>query len=101
MLEQIAAHKNEHDQFIFLLIQHNMALCYQKLGVLDECAQCLEKCLKYLQTQSIQQFFNDPYQPGLKLKLLKYKCKSHMQVCALYSQIHRHREASFHANEAI
>jgi hypothetical protein len=80
---------------------HNMALCFQKLGVLDECAVCLEKCLVYLKADQIQEFFNDPFQPSLKVKLLKYTCKTHMQVCALYSQIHKHREAAHHANEAI
>lgn len=64
---------------------HNMALCYQKLGVLDECAQCLEKCLAYLGSEYVQDYFNDPANPSLKLKMLKYKCKTHMQVCALLS----------------
>ena len=78
-----------------------MALCYQKLGVLDECAACLDKCLKFLKTPEIAEFFNDPFNPSLKLKLLKYRCKTHMQICALFSQIHKHRDAAFHANEAI
>lgn len=57
---------------------HNMALCYQKLGVLDECANCLEQCLGYLTSEYIQDYFNDPNNPSLKLKMLKYKCKTHM-----------------------
>lgn len=56
MLDQIAAHKNEHDQFIFLLIEHNMGLCYQKLGMLDECVTCLEKFLQHLDAEK-QLFF--------------------------------------------
>lgn len=46
-------------------------------------------------------YFHDEAQPALKLKYLKYKCKTHMQVCALYSQVHKHIDASRHANEAI
>ena len=84
-----------------MLTQHNMALCYQKLGVLDECAACLELCLKHLQQESVHAYFHDESQPALKLKYLKYKCKTHMQVCALYSQVHKHIDASRHANEAI
>ena len=39
--------------------------------------------------------------PALKLKMLKYKCKTHMQICALLSQVHKHKEAVFHAREGI
>ena len=80
---------------------HNMGLCYQKLGVLDECAACLEQCLTYLTSEYVQDYFNDPANPSLKLKMLKYKCKTHMQICALYSQVHKHKDAALHANQAI
>jgi hypothetical protein len=33
--------------------------------------------------------------------MLKYKCKTHMQICALFSQVHKHKEAAMHANQAI
>lgn len=33
--------------------------------------------------------------------MLKYKCKTHMQICALLSQVHKHKEAVFHAKEGI
>jgi hypothetical protein len=33
--------------------------------------------------------------------MLKYKCKTHMQICALLSQVHKHKEAAMHANQAI
>ena len=39
--------------------------------------------------------------PEEKLKKLKYECKAHMQVCALLSQLHRHKEALSHAKVAI
>ena len=35
--------------------------------------------------EQIQEFFSDPFNPSLRLKLLKYRCKTHMQVCALFS----------------
>ena len=78
-----------------------MALCYQKLGVLEECAAALEQCIKLLDSEEIQKFFNDENQPGLRLKLLKYRCKTKMQICALFSQVHKHKDAAEHANEAI
>lgn len=33
--------------------------------------------------------------------MLKYKCKTHMQICALLSQVHKHKEAVYHAKEGI
>ena len=33
--------------------------------------------------------------------MLKYKCKTHMQICALLSQVHKHKEAVVHAREGI
>ena len=33
------------DKFLSLTILHNMAMCYQKLGALDECALYLEGCI--------------------------------------------------------
>jgi len=39
--------------------------------------------------------------PSLRLKMLKYKCKTHMQICALLSQVHKHKEAVIHAREGI
>ena len=101
MLDQIQAEKIECDQFIFLLTLHNMAMCYQKLGILEECSICLEACIDHLDSDYLQKYFSNPDQPSLRLKMLKYKCKTHMQICALLSQIHKHKEAVFHSNSAI
>ena len=49
----------------------------------------------------MQEFYNDPNMPALRLKMLKYKCKTHMQICALLSQVHKHKEAVVHAKEGI
>jgi tetratricopeptide (TPR) repeat protein len=85
MLDQIQAEKIECDQFIFLLTLHNMAMCYQKLGILEECSICLEACIDHLDSDYLQKYFSNPDQPSLRLKMLKYKCKTHMQICALLS----------------
>lgn len=62
---------------------HNMALCFQKLGALEECALCLEASLQTLNSPFLQQKFSGD--PAKKLKRLKYECKARMQVCALLS----------------
>ena len=85
------------------LTMHNMALCFQKLGALEECALCLEAALQTLNSPFLSLKLNDQENadPGKKLKRLKYECKTHMQVCALLSQLHRHKEALVHAEKSV
>lgn len=75
-----------------------MALCFQKLGALEECALCLEASLQTLSSPFLSLKTADP---AKKLKRLKYECKTHMQVCALLSQLHRHKEALVHAERSV
>ena len=83
-------------------IKSKFVLLTVRLGILEDCAICLEACLANLNSSAyLQQYFNDPAIPALRLKLLKYKCKTHMQICALLSQVHKHKEAVFHAKEGI
>ena len=49
-----------------------------RLGILEDCAICLEACLANLNGPYLQEYFNDPAIPSLRLKMLKYKCKTHM-----------------------
>ena len=76
-----------------------MALCYQKLGALEECAVCLEGCLLNINSSFLVPKFHN--EPSRRLKKLKYECKIHMQVCALLSQLHRHKEARAHSKKAV
>ena len=78
---------------------HNMALCFQKMGALEECALCLDACLHQINSQYLLPKFSG--KPTRKLKKIKYECKIHMQVCALLSQLHRHQEALCHAKRAV
>lgn len=36
------------DRFHLFILFHNMALCYQKMQMLEECSQCIEQALEYL-----------------------------------------------------
>lgn len=71
------------------LTMHNMALCFQKLGALEECALCLEAALQTLNSPFVSLKLNlesgSYTDPAKKLKRLKYECKTRMQVCALLS----------------
>ena len=91
ILEQIRLEKNPKDRYIVLVTLHNMAMCYQKIGALEECAICLEGCLININSQFLAPKFNS--NPAKKLKKLKYECKIHMQICAILSQLHKHLEA--------
>ena len=78
-------------------IFYNMALCYQKLGQLEECALCLETCLEHLGTDYVR--LNDKSM-AMRLTKLKLECKVRMQLCAILSQLHRHKEALDQAYES-
>jgi hypothetical protein len=83
------------------IIRESLGSTFYRLGILEDCAICLDACLQNLSNQYMQDYFNNPNIPSLKLKMLKYKCKTHMQICALLSQVHKHKEAVIHAKEGI
>lgn len=63
------------------LTMHNMALCFQKLGALEECALCLEASLQTLSSPFVSlklEANGSDVDPAKKLKRLKYECKTHM-----------------------
>jgi len=87
---------NSRNDLISLLIYHNLSLCYQKLGLLMECGNCLKKCLRLykkliLPCDSL----------SVRFKHLKYLSKAHMQYCAILSQQNKHLEALDHAKYGI
>lgn len=52
-----------------------MAMCYQKIGALEECSLYVEACLLNLNAcfkHNIEEF------PNERLKKYKYECKAHM-----------------------
>ena len=48
MLDVVDLSGSRRDLFIALQLFHNMAMCYQKQGQLEECALCLETTLDHL-----------------------------------------------------
>lgn len=70
------------------------------MGALEECALCIEGCLININSTFLIQnnnYFTPQQIAEQKLKKLKYECRAHMQVCALLSQLHKHKEAQSHA----
>ena len=66
---------SQRDQMIAIEIFYNMALCYQKLGQLEECALCLETCLDHLGTEYLS-LSNKSI--AMRLIKLKFECKIRM-----------------------
>jgi hypothetical protein len=60
---------------IAIEIFYNMALCFQKLGQLDECALCLETCLDHLGKEGLN--LSDK-SIAMRLIRLKLECKVRM-----------------------
>ena len=68
------------DKNLALITFQNMAMCYQKQGLLQECAFCLNKCLEYLHNRA-------GYEKsiGARMNYLRWECKYWMQLCAISS----------------
>jgi hypothetical protein len=86
------------DQYHLFVMFHNMALCYQKMQMLEECAQCIEHAFEHLpvsllnlEEKSISNRMRKVFIIG-KLKL---------QYCAILSQIHKHKDALDQAREGV
>jgi hypothetical protein len=88
----------KRDVYHVFIMFHNMALCYQKMQLLEECAQCIEHAFEHmpiallnLEEKSISNRMRKVFIIG-KLKL---------QYCAILSQIHRHKDALEQAREGV
>ena len=88
----------KRDVYHVFIMFHNMALCYQKMQMLEECAQCIEHAFEHmpmellnLEEKSISNRMRKIFTLG-KLKL---------QYCAILSQIHRHKDALTQAREGV
>lgn len=86
------------DMYHLFIMFHNMALCYQKLQMLEECAQCIEHAFDHLPLTLI----------NLEEKSISYRMrkifiigKLKLQYCAILSQIHRHKDALEQAREGV
>eukprot|EP00347_Sterkiella_histriomuscorum_P010654 403375442 len=86
------------DRFHLFILFHNMALCYQKMQMLDECAQCIEQSLEYL---PMDQFNLQEKSISNRMKKLQILGKLKMQYCAILSQVHRHKDALDQAKEGV
>ena len=100
-----------------VIINHNMACCYQKIKNIQKCIFYLEKVNNefnsYLEKKhqvliDINYFINKILLEQIKPEVLygdfilelRFCAKFHLQMCAAYSQSNNHRDALYHANLA-
>lgn len=77
------------DKYFGYVIFVNMAVCFQKMGSLEECSIALENALIY-----IDSYFSLTDQTiATRMKFMQQEARIRIQLCALFSQLHQHKDA--------
>jgi tetratricopeptide (TPR) repeat protein len=77
------------DKYFGYVIFVNMAVWFQKLGSLEEWSIALENALIYLDTYTS---LNDQ-SIAKRMKIMQQEARIRIQLCALFSQLHQHKDA--------
>ena len=95
ILEVVNLEMNVRDRNLALVTFQNMAMWYQRQGMLEEWAASLTLWMNYVphitQDSTIAE----------RMFFVKNECKLRMQLCAILSQIHRHKEALQQAMKSV
>lgn len=88
----------KRDMYHLFVMFHNMALCYQKMQMLEECAQCIDHAFEHLPI-----FLLNLEEKSISNRMRKIFIisKLKLQYCAILSQIHRHKDALDQAREGV
>ena len=86
------------DRLIIVIIFHNTALWHQMMGALEEAALFLETAVLNLEILSLMPEFQPP---DVKNHIIYLEGLLRMQLWALFSQLHRHREGLYHSQISV
>ena len=88
----------KRDMYHAFVMFHNMALCYQKMQMLDECSQCIEQSFEHLPLYMLNL---EEKSISNRMRKIFIIAKLKLQYCAILSQIHRHKDALYQAREGV
>ncbi|CAG9310042.1 unnamed protein product [Blepharisma stoltei] len=103
LLDAVISQNAYIDSDFIIATFHNTALCYQRLGELQECASALYACITTSQRLIAQKYQPSPSPLSIDERIIKlqYISKLHLQLCAVFSQLGQHEDALQHAKEGL
>ena len=97
VLEVVNLDHSKRDRYFAYITYHNMAMCFQKLGMLEECIIYLKETIQVLEKQA---FFKD-VSIALRMRQSHMLCQLKLQLCAILSQTQKHSEAMENAKYSV
>lgn len=97
VLEVVNLDTSARDKYVKFITCNNMAMCFQKLSMLDECTTYLKQCLEMFKNP----LFMDDHSLASRNRRNRLECKLRLQLCAILSQTQNHTEALTRAKESV
>lgn len=97
VLEVVNLEHSKRDRYFAYITYHNMAMCFQKLGMLEECIIYLKETIQVLERPN---FFKDT-SIALRMRQSHMLCQLKLQLCAILSQTQKHSEAMENAKYSV
>ena len=89
------------DADLILATLHNIALCYQHLNNLEDCAAYLEACIYNIKSKNNPFKSNSSKLKSEKIRRLRYLCLLHIQLCDCLHKLKNYQPAYRNAEKAV
>lgn len=97
VLEVVNLEHSKRDRYFAYITYLNMAMCFQKLGMLEECIIYLKETIQVIEKPG---FFKD-VSISQRMKQMHMQCQLKLQLCAILSQTQKHTEAMENAKASV